>query len=218
MPSTTRHRIVLALLLGALLIVAFGLARAVGPAYGENTSPEWSFTVSPENPEVGNLVEVTFSPHAESPLGVTSVYLEDDGPTPVLALEETTGVYDARLTLRALRPGTATLSIYGFLEKTVCPGEPMPCFPYGFYAASPTVTIHVSGEVKVCGDVNLDGAATSVDALLILQLAAGRIDSLPNESNADANSDGSIDSRDAALILQVNVRLLPAASLVCAAA
>jgi len=217
MPRIT-SRILLALALGALLLVAFGLLRSVGPAYGENTDLDWSVTVSPENPEVGDLIEVTFSPHAESPLWVTAVYLEADGPMPVLALEETTGVYDARLTLRALRPGTATLSIYGFLEKTVCPGEPMPCFPLGFYASSPTVTIHVSGELKVCGDVDLSGAATSIDALLVLQFSAVRIDSLANESNADVNSDRSIDSRDAALILQVEAGLLPAASLVCAAA
>ena len=215
MPRTT-SRILLALALGVLLLVVFGLVRAVGPAYGENTDPEWSVTISPENPQVGDLIEVTFSPHAESPLSVTSVYLEDDGPTPVLALEETTGVYDARLTLRALRPGTATLSIYGFLEKTVCPGEPTPCFPYGFYASSPTVTIHVSGELKLCADANNDGATNSLDSLLVLQYSAGFFGSLwitPVYPDTDGNGD--IDSRDAALILQVEAGLLEAGELHC---
>ena len=217
MPRIT-SRILLALALGALLLVAFGLLRSVGPAYGENTDLDWSVTVSPENPEVGDLIEVTFSPHAESPLWVTAVYLEADGPMPVLALEETTGVYDARLTLRALRPGTATLSIYGFLEKTVCPGEPMPCFPLGFYASSPTVTIHVSGELIVCGDVNGDGIANSLDVLHVLQYVGGLIQTFTVPQNADVNSNGSIDALDATLILQVEAGLLPAASLVCAAA
>ncbi len=68
---------------------------------------------------------------------------------------------------------------------------------------------------KVCGDVNLDGAVNSVDASLILQLKAGLISSLANESNGDVNNDGGITSVDAALILQASAGLISDDALTC---
>ena len=52
------------------------------------------------------------------------------------------------------------------------------------------------------GDVDCDGEITSLDANIVLQLAAGLIQSLPCQEVADFNHDGSIDPLDALLILQ----------------
>ena len=68
---------------------------------------------------------------------------------------------------------------------------------------------------KVCGDVNMDGVANSVDASLVLQLKAGLISSLPNESSGDVNNDGAITSVDAALILQFTAGLIDEDDLNC---
>ena len=68
---------------------------------------------------------------------------------------------------------------------------------------------------KVCGDVNEDGVANSVDASLVLQLKAGLISSLPNESSGDVNGDGSLTSVDAALLLQFTAGLIDEDALNC---
>ncbi|MDP3767284.1 MAG: dockerin type I repeat-containing protein, partial [Dehalococcoidia bacterium] len=68
---------------------------------------------------------------------------------------------------------------------------------------------------KDCGDVNDDGAVTSVDAALILQLVAGLVGSLPNEPSADVNGDGDITSVDAALVLQLQAGFIDAGDLNC---
>ena len=58
------------------------------------------------------------------------------------------------------------------------------------------------------GDVDCDGAATSIDAALILQLAAGLVDALPCIENGDTNEDSVIDSMDAQLVLQLHAGLI----------
>ena len=68
---------------------------------------------------------------------------------------------------------------------------------------------------KVCGDVNEDGVANSVDASLVLQLKAGLISSLANESSGDVNNDGALTSVDAALILQFTAGLIGEGALNC---
>lgn len=60
----------------------------------------------------------------------------------------------------------------------------------------------------VAGDVNCRGGVNAIDALLVLQFGAGRLDSLPCQAHADVNGDGRIDSVDAALILQYDARLI----------
>lgn len=72
--------------------------------------------------------------------------------------------------------------------------------------ATPTAT--ATPEPGLPGDVNDDGAITSIDALLILQYGAGLLDTLANLDNADVNEDGVISSIDAALILQQVAGLL----------
>ena len=68
---------------------------------------------------------------------------------------------------------------------------------------------------KVCGDVNMDGVANSVDASLVLQFKAGLISSLPNESSGDVNGDGALTSVDAALLLQFTAGLIDEDALTC---
>jgi hypothetical protein len=54
-----------------------------------------------------------------------------------------------------------------------------------------------------------------VDALLILQLSAGLIQTLPNAASADVNNSGSINAIDAQLILQVEASLIGLGTLNC---
>jgi len=54
----------------------------------------------------------------------------------------------------------------------------------------------------LAGDVDCDGAVTSIDAALVLQFGAGLVEELPCPAGGDVNGDGRIDAIDAALILQ----------------
>lgn len=58
------------------------------------------------------------------------------------------------------------------------------------------------------GDVNCDGEADAIDSLLILQLIAGLIDTLPCQGLGDVSGDGLVNSVDAALILQSDAGLI----------
>ena len=57
------------------------------------------------------------------------------------------------------------------------------------------------------GDTNCDGTVNSIDAVLVLQLDADLIQSLPCEGTGDVNGDGESDARDAAIILQIEAGL-----------
>ena len=66
----------------------------------------------------------------------------------------------------------------------------------------------LGGAPAVAGDANCDGVANSLDAAIVLQYAAGLVDSLPCLALADVNGDGRVDAIDAALILQYDAGLL----------
>jgi hypothetical protein len=68
---------------------------------------------------------------------------------------------------------------------------------------------------KSCGDVNDNGSVDSVDALLVLQLSAGLIQTVPNAPSADVNHSGTINPIDAQLILQEGAGLIPLTALHC---
>lgn len=77
------------------------------------------------------------------------------------------------------------------------------------YDLADTLAITCGGEIEaVPGDANGNGSVNSLDALLILQLDAGLISSVPSPENADANGDGSVNSLDALLILQFDAGLI----------
>ena len=63
---------------------------------------------------------------------------------------------------------------------------------------------------KLCGDVNDDGNVNSLDASLVLQADAGRIEisDLENALSGDVNDSGEVNSVDAAIILQFDAALL----------
>lgn len=62
------------------------------------------------------------------------------------------------------------------------------------------------------GDVDCIGGATSLDAVLVLQLSANLVSSLPCPSEGDVNGDNTVGPLDAALILQITAGLLTAPS------
>lgn len=71
-----------------------------------------------------------------------------------------------------------------------------------------TTPVDVVGLTPGVGDVNCDGATDSIDAVFILQYAAGLLPVLGCQEGADTNLDGHVDARDAALILQFSAGLL----------
>ncbi len=73
---------------------------------------------------------------------------------------------------------------------------------------SSTIPLPPAGKVDPDGDVNCEGATTSVDAALILQFRADLVFSLPCERAGDVNRNGGVDAIDAALILQYAAGLL----------
>jgi Tol biopolymer transport system component len=58
------------------------------------------------------------------------------------------------------------------------------------------------------GDVDCGGTVNSIDAALILQLAAGLTGELTCQENGDVNEDGAINAIDAALVLQYGAGLI----------
>jgi hypothetical protein len=71
--------------------------------------------------------------------------------------------------------------------------------------ATPTPTSPAGGLI---GDVNCDGSVNSIDAAILLQLAAGLIGGVGCPANADVNEDGQVNAIDAQLILQYSAGLI----------
>jgi hypothetical protein len=69
------------------------------------------------------------------------------------------------------------------------------------------VTIRAFGR-PLWGDVNRDWQVNSLDALLMLQLAADLKDAVPFPEVADAQPDGVLDARDARIVLDFSAHLV----------
>jgi len=91
-------------------------------------------------------------------------------------------------------------------------------FSFAMYVSSPfgpisdcapnEALIH-SPEPLQAGDVNCDGTANAIDGLLLLQLYAGMIPSVPCRHLGDVNGTGVLGPIDALLIMQFDAGLLP---------
>ena len=73
---------------------------------------------------------------------------------------------------------------------------------------TPVSVLGIDAE-PLLGDVDCSAGRTSIDALLLLQVSAGLLGTLPCPKNADVNGDGSVNSIDAALVLQHIAGLMP---------
>jgi hypothetical protein len=62
--------------------------------------------------------------------------------------------------------------------------------------------------LRFYGDVNCSYGASSLDALLLLQLVSGRTSGLPCREGSDVNENGATDAIDAALVLQLSAGLI----------
>jgi hypothetical protein len=212
--STLQIRILIALSMAAVLLIGWGMLRALGPAHAEDATILWSAVAAPDNPHPGDTIEVVVTVSgAQSPLLSPGIIIEQDNEDPVVDLiGHEDDYYTTRITLHANHAGTATLRVTAFFEKQVCtedPPPPMPpCFPHGFYATSPDIAIEVAPSD--CGDANGDGVVNSLDATWTLQYAAGLILTIVPPWNLDVNGDGNIDALDATIILQHAAGLIPA--------
>jgi alpha-tubulin suppressor-like RCC1 family protein len=87
-------------------------------------------------------------------------------------------------------------------------GDGRACGRNDFSCPTPVDVTGLGPKLDFLGDVNCDDAVNSVDATLVLQFAAGTIESLASMGRADVNRDGGVNSIDALLILQVQAALL----------
>lgn len=213
MLHVTRPPVLTALALGALLLVALALVRAVDPAYGSDVDGTWTISVTPDHPRVGDVIEVWADANGTQSPTTLNVQIEQNEDYPAVELIENQGGYWSIITFDAVGSGTATVRGTGFFEKTVCPTPDSDfCFPYGFYLTTPDIVIEVA---PACGDQNGDGRVNAIDAAWTLQYAAGLIQTIIFPADADVNSDGNVDSVDATLVLQVDAALLPPDALHC---
>lgn len=196
------------------LLFAAGALDASAPAHAEDATISWSVSVTPEDPHPGDTIEVTATVSgAQSPFMFQILNIDQDDADPVVdVVEHEEDYYAARITLHANHAGTATLSVNGFFEKTVCmedPPPPMPpCFPHGYYESSPDVVIEVTGS-PLCGDADIDGDADPIDAALILQFIAGLVEFFQID-HLDVDGSGDVDPIDVALVLQYTAGLVDA--------
>lgn len=227
MPRTA-SRLLLGLQLCAALLLGFGLLRAL--ASGIGAPDEWYVTITPLDPNPGELVTITFAPsYAATPFSSQVVHIVQDENDPVVAVEQVTGTegvdsHGTIVHLRALRPGSATVYVSGEFEKITCPTPPPSpapppgpedCYSDGHESATtPEVEIIVGGP-KICGDTSGDRIVNNIDAYLILQSAAGLIGPPRNPSRADVDGNGMPNPRDALIILQYVANLVSVEAFHC---
>lgn len=140
-------------------------------------------TNTPQQSEPTDVPTATQTATAQSPTA-TPTPVATETPTPTTTLE--------------LPTATATS-----VAPTATPTETETLAPTATRTRTPTRTPTTQPPASTTkGDVNCDGNRSSIDASLILQMAAELLEDLACEGDADVDGDGRVDSRDAALLLQ----------------
>jgi len=104
----------------------------------------------------------------------------------------------ASITFRCKRTGATSLSLSLQVFHDATNGEPML-----INAETIEGAVYCGSQPARAGDVNCDGAVTSIDAALVLQYTARLVTTLPCLDNGDMNDDGVVNSIDAFLILEI---------------
>jgi hypothetical protein len=193
--------------------MSIGLAFASHAGANGGEGSAWAITIQPIEIEPGEGFAVRATAFGQGGIPKYVIHLDDTDP-PVLRLDSPASMNTNTLgtevswQLTALRPGTQTLTVTVDYEKQVCtdPEDPKTCHYQFFYDESPEIKILVPANP---GDANCDGTVNSLDAAVVLQYAAGIIDTLPCPDAADVDSDGDTDAIDSLLILQHSAGLLP---------
>lgn len=188
-----------------------GRAIAISPTPAP-WSVEWNVEL-PEQPFAGSTLRVfaqaiLTEPRfvGTSPLHDPSYSLAVTGSDPALELTSAADVTPASVPdgaeweLFALRAGHATIEISLTYRQSWC----FPCDTHTVIE----YTTHTITVKQLAGDVDCNAVVNSIDAVLVLQLAAELLSELPCEDVADVNQDGSVNAVDALLILQFVVRPL----------
>lgn len=191
-----------------LALIAFAVSAAWPSASAEDfDAPPMDIIVDTVAPRAGGTVEITAKGfHLGQTIYATTLVITQPDP-PVFAIVSHDS-FDAPWTLEALRPGKASLQFRGDFEKYFpCPttAPPLSCGA-DFYPTSFTkVSMVVDGDA---GDADCNATIQSLDALLLLQLDAALLDSLPCADISDMNRDCLLDALDAALVLQTTASLI----------